>query len=177
MSLSQISTNRCSTVRVESPQRGFALVISIVFLAVLSAMAISAMRTASIDEKMAANSQQYEKSFQGAETGLRLAFRNANTATPNLDEASTRNSLILVDGAVCETATNPGCDAGSTIANTVSLDTETRYRQEGTVPPPGFSFDGPFATHHFSVSSHARHGSAKTSLEQGFRRIGPRSNL
>lgn len=56
-------------------QKGMALVLSLVFLAVVSVLAISAMRGSVLQERMAGNYREVELAFQGAEAALRGAER------------------------------------------------------------------------------------------------------
>ncbi len=50
------------------------LIISLVMLVILTLLGISAMSTTTLEERMAANLQEQNRSFQAAETGLDLAF-------------------------------------------------------------------------------------------------------
>lgn len=166
--------SRCLQRRAAADhQRGFALVVSVIFLAILTALGINAMRNSAMEERMAANTQQQSFSFQSAETGLTVGFSSAAAATTSDTRASSKRSFLIVDGAYCDPAATPGCDSGANNANSATLTTSVWYKVEGKVPPEGHSLDGPFATHHFSMSSDARHGTTRTELLQGFRRLGP----
>lgn len=52
-------------------QQGMALVTGLIFMVVLTLLAIAAMRTTSLDEKMAGNALNQDTAFQAAEAALR----------------------------------------------------------------------------------------------------------
>ncbi|SEK68160.1 type IV pilus assembly protein PilX [Atopomonas hussainii] len=94
-------------------QGGIALLVSLVLLLTLTIIAVTASNTASLQERMALNSQQNNTAFQAAESGLDFvstsieaaAKGNANmdtlasTLTNNYNSATkTTNSLISVTG-------------------------------------------------------------------------------
>lgn len=60
---------------------GMVLVISLVFLLVLSILSLSAMQTANVQEKMAANIRDHQLAFQAAEAALRTGENHLNTLT------------------------------------------------------------------------------------------------
>ncbi len=155
------------------PQEGFALVVSMIFLAILTVLGINAMRSSSLEEKMAANTQQQSFAFQSAETGLTVALGTAAAATTNQTRESSKKSHKIVEGALCDPVESPGCDSGADKIDVATIETSVWYKMEGKVPPPGHSLDGPFATHHFSTWSRADYGTTRAELLQGFRRLGP----
>jgi len=57
-------------------QSGAVLIIALIMLAVLTLLGVTAMHTTSLEEKMASNSQEGNRAFQLAETGLATAFSN-----------------------------------------------------------------------------------------------------
>ncbi|MDH3513269.1 MAG: PilX N-terminal domain-containing pilus assembly protein [Gammaproteobacteria bacterium] len=58
-------------------QRGTALIMSMVILMILTILGITAMGTASLEEKMSGNTQEATRAFQAAESGLSEAFNGA----------------------------------------------------------------------------------------------------
>ena len=62
-------------------QTGAALVVGLVLMMVLTILAISTMRTATLELLMAGNAQYKERAFQLAETGLRDAAIQINNGT------------------------------------------------------------------------------------------------
>jgi len=67
-------------------QRGAVLIVAMILLLVLTLLGVSAMNTSQLEERMAANSQEFNRAFQSAESGLSMAV-NSNTAY-NLNGAS-----------------------------------------------------------------------------------------
>nr|MCU0936636.1 PilX N-terminal domain-containing pilus assembly protein [Gammaproteobacteria bacterium] len=55
-------------------QRGAVLIVALILLAVLTLLGVTAMSTTSLEEKMAANTQEGTRAFQIAETGLATGF-------------------------------------------------------------------------------------------------------
>ncbi len=75
-------------------QRGAALIMSLVFMVVLTLIAITAVTTGSLGEKMAANLKDQRIAFQAAESALRAGegwLRTTNYADPTkiIDELAT----------------------------------------------------------------------------------------
>lgn len=71
-------TTRSSTPRPSRPaQRGAVLVVSLILLAVLTLLGVTAMNTTSMEERMAANTQEGLRAFQLAEAGLTRAYDTA----------------------------------------------------------------------------------------------------
>ncbi|MGL6618180.1 pilus assembly PilX family protein [Aeromonas hydrophila] len=56
-------------------QGGMALVISLIFLAVVSLLAMASMQSALLQEKMAGNQKESQQALQAAEAALRAAER------------------------------------------------------------------------------------------------------
>lgn len=66
-------------------QRGAALIVGLVLLMVLTVLAISAMRTATLDLAMAGNAQFRENAFQLAEAGVQATLRQLEADLTPLD--------------------------------------------------------------------------------------------
>jgi len=60
-------------------QTGAVLIVSMIFLVVLTLLALSSMNTTSLEEKMASNNQETFAAFQAAETGLAQAMADINS--------------------------------------------------------------------------------------------------
>ena len=88
-------------------QSGAALVTALVLMTIATLLAITSMGTNTLEEKMAANSQELNRAFQTAETGLEriladnLAFDTANnkddSGTPFIPEDDIYDYTILDD--------------------------------------------------------------------------------
>ena len=58
-------------------ERGTALIMSLVILMILTILGITAMSTASLEEKMSGNTQESTRAFEAAESGLNSALSTA----------------------------------------------------------------------------------------------------
>lgn len=58
-------------------ERGTALIMSLVILMILTILGITAMSTASLEEKMSGNTQESTRAFEAAESGLNDAMNTA----------------------------------------------------------------------------------------------------
>lgn len=78
-------------------QHGAALIISLVLLMVLTVLAVSTMRTASLGLLMAGNTQYRENAFQVAQTGLDAVMRAGQPpAAADCDGAAGWDPLVAV---------------------------------------------------------------------------------
>lgn len=72
-------------------QQGAALIVALIFLAVLALLGITAAQTTQLEERMAGNTRDRDLAFQSAEAALRWASFNLaglSAAAPALDEAA-----------------------------------------------------------------------------------------
>jgi type IV pilus assembly protein PilX len=79
-------------IRPAHAQHGAVLIISLVLLAIMTLLGVTAMNMNTMEERMAANSQEVNRAFQAAETGLNAALSDNNaftTAAPVTDEEVT----------------------------------------------------------------------------------------
>lgn len=82
-----------------SRQSGAVLVIAMIMLLVLTLLGVTAMNTTSMQERMAANSQELTRAFQAAETGLWSAVLNIqNLYLVNTNNTTTGYSDPLSSG-------------------------------------------------------------------------------
>ncbi len=65
-------------------QRGTVLIMSMLILMILTILGITAMGTASLEEKMSGNSQEGTRAFEAAESGLNEALNTAGALDLNL---------------------------------------------------------------------------------------------
>jgi type IV pilus assembly protein PilX len=76
---------------IASRQRGAILVITLLFLTLLTLVAVSGITTGTLEERMARNSRDYNLAFQAAEAALRDARADLSGAAG----LSTRNPVII----------------------------------------------------------------------------------
>ncbi len=138
-----------------SKQSGAALVVGLVLLMVLTILAISTMRTATLGLLMAGNAQYKERAFQLAETGLRDAVNQINNGVLTLDTSEGWQSLGALTGSVD--------DSGDEYV------VDLRFIRAGD-PPPSYSQGGEITALYFEMTSTGRTvaRNAKSVQSQGF---------
>ena len=153
------SQNRSNT------QQGAALITALIFLVILTLLAITSMSTNTLEEKMAANSQEINRAFQTAETGLKLAF----TDEAAFSTANTKTTDGTVDDPYDKEENDIGDYAAATAYNAV-------FRQE-TKPPRGSGWDSTMSFYYFDLSSTGSTASgATTTLHSGAYQVGKASS-
>lgn len=138
------------TIACRETQSGAALVVGMVLLIVLTLLAVTAMRTSTLELQMAGNTQFEQNAFQAAEAGLERAMGGAE--------------LVLDD----QVAVHDLPETTDTAQTVVSWVDATPNLQGGT------SLGAGFAAHHFeatSVGTAAR--GATATHRQGFFIVGP----
>ena len=142
-------------------QSGAVLVTALVLLVILTLLGLSTMTTSILEERMAANSQEVNRSFHAAAAGLIAAFQSplvVNTSTP-----------VPVQLTVA-TAT-----AGGYVANA-----EYQVSWRTTTTPPGRSSDtskiysADFSRYHFELESTGDSSGVETALTAGMSQVGPK---
>lgn len=149
-----------------SSQRGAALIVGLVLLMVLTVLAISAMRTATLDLTMAGNTQFRENAFQLAESGVQATLRNIETDVIDL--------TVVPD---CPVAPQPWSAADLPWAGAVAIPAlrgryETRLCYEGATTDMPDSSIGRFRQLHYRIESRGRtdQRNAEAIHAQGFYR-------
>lgn len=145
------------------PQRGAALLTALVFLVILTMLGISSMNTNILEERMAANSQEVNRVFQAAETGIDTVYDDADAfMTTNVSD---------LDGTASDTYAKPAVAVGD---YNISVEYNSIYRQM-TAPPRGSGWDATMAYYHFDLTADATSPSgATTSLHAGAYQVGRR---
>lgn len=139
-------------------QSGAVLIISLIMLLVMTIIGVTAMRSSTLEEKMAANTMNYNITFHAAES----AIENALDDTTSLVQAIVTNSPVSVNLDVGDSSITSNANVtylGSGIALGFSLG-------QNASAFSSYSFD---AT---GTASRANSG-ANVSMSQGVRRIGP----
>lgn len=71
--MKQVTQSACSTQQRATTQKGFALVIALIFILVLTILGLTAMQTSTLQERMAGSGRDRNTAFQATETALRAA--------------------------------------------------------------------------------------------------------
>ncbi len=83
-------------------QAGVALITGLIFMVVLTLLAIAAMRTTTLEELMARNARDRDLAFQAAEAALRAGEEELTGAVPPALAAGTAHSTRITDGSLRE---------------------------------------------------------------------------
>lgn len=134
---------------VTPDQKGVALAMALVVLVILTILGISAMKSSSLELKMAAGIQDNTVAFQAAESGLVEAFRTV-TLDPNQPTTSTFSPSA---GVSAETET-----------------TFTEYSNVGGTSKPSSKVNYQYANFNQTATAHTD-GGAKVVIHQGVRQI------
>jgi type IV pilus assembly protein PilX len=139
-------------------QQGAALIVGLVLMMVLTIMAISTMRTSTVELRMASNTQYHETARQLAEAGIDLAI-------------SQINNDAYAPAAVAPGIWTPGIFIGEVVAG--SGDTYTvdiRYLHSGDPPTGGSRGAGTAEAHFFELQATGRTAArnARSVVRRGF---------
>lgn len=140
-------------------QRGTALIMSLVILLILTILGISAMGTATLEERMSGNTQEATKAFQAAESGLNDALNTPGGLDINSGLAGKDLPTFTYDGGKSGYA-----------------DVNVKFIQF-TNPRRGSGYGSNFEAAQFSQISTGRTTTgARVVIEQGVAQIVPKSN-
>jgi type IV pilus assembly protein PilX len=150
--------------RYANTQRGAALLTALVFLVLLTMLVLSSMNTNIMEERMAANSQEVNRAFQAAETGI-------ETVMDDSDAFQTTHLAALDDGVDDTYAKPPLVIPGGYGAEV----TYNSIYREMTAPPRGSGWDSSMAYFHFDMQATATIASgATTTVHAGAYQVGRR---
>lgn len=124
-------------------QRGSALILSLLILLVMTMLGITAMSTATLEEKMAANDRNQKLAFQNAELKLSQSEGEVREYNWNTDVSGVLDAGTLLPGLYPE-GSNPDyydqgiwvADTCTTVTNNLSDSQACRVIQILDVPPP-----------------------------------------
>ena len=135
-------------------QQGAVLITALIFMIIMTMLAITSMGTNTLEEKMAANAAVTNISFQAAESGLETISNN-----PNAYNAG-GSDFVVVDADYAGT--------GITVTNTSS------YQQQTPAARGATPSDTSAAFHHFDFRSEITAGGIPTVLHSGAYQTGPK---
>ncbi len=137
-------------------QRGAVLIVGLVLLLVLTVLAVSTIRTASLEVAMATNNRYAENAFQLAETAIDFSMVNGSPFN------------TLVPFVVAQTPAPYGLG---------SFQATTTFNEETPPPAGGYSIGvgaGSFSAYHFDIVAQGQSNRGATSTHtQSFYIVGP----
>jgi len=129
-------------------QSGFALIVGLVVLVLLTLIMLMALRMASLEERMAGNLRNQNIAFQAAESALREAEARIRNGTDGLDadedgapDANAFNPLLLSGGPFQRTSA-PRCVDGLCGESTPLQSTLIRTLSDAEVRTAGLGISG-----------------------------------
>jgi len=148
-----------NTLRIDR-QRGAALLVGLVLMMVLTILAISTMRTATVELAMAGNAQYHQKARQLAEAGI------ADTLDRISNDVYSPVADATVQGVWINNIANGNLDPVS--GDTYSVD--IRYLNEGSPPAGSSQGNEEMTAYFFELQSTGRTAArnARSVLRQGF---------
>ncbi len=159
--------------RMPFSQRGNALMVSLVFLVILTTLGVSVAGSGRLELRMAANTQFGNQAYQGAESGIDSVLRiPINTLLSST--ATTNRSYFFNPTTSAGGFDDPGTPAPTLFAEQAI--TTTTYEEVGNVPGGGFtmSVDDSIVAHHFAIDSRSQsQRSGRSGHEQGLYIVGP----
>ncbi len=144
--------------QVPNRQEGTVLVVAMLMLLVMTLIGVTTMRTATLEEKMSANSMNTSISLQASESAVDAALKDTN----NLVTALNSGTAVTIN-------VNLG-------TSTVTAKADITYK--GNTIAPGFSFganQGTFSTYQFEAmgTGEVPAANAKVVTGHGVYRVGP----
>lgn len=139
-------------------QRGAALIVGLVLMTVLTILAISTMRTATLELSMAGNTQYRATARALAEAGLHVAIDQIENGLYNPNAEAGPDADDWTNGIF---AGSIGDDPGDTFR------VDILYRYEGQ-PPPGSSVDLPGQYFELRSTGRTTARNARVVLRRGF---------
>jgi type IV pilus assembly protein PilX len=145
-------------------QSGVVLVTGLLFLLVVTIIAVTAANNSALGLKMSASMQDSYRSFQSAEAGidavLGLAGTDLDPFEKKIDTADPFEGLIDFEGGMNHPFRNQAADP-----NTVPIDVDVHFTSPG--PLDGFSQDV-FEIRYYRIKSeHVEPGRARTQIQVG----------
>jgi type IV pilus assembly protein PilX len=139
-------------------QSGAVLIVSLIMLLVLTIIGVTAMRSTTLEEKMAANIMNYNVTFHAAESAIENALDDTNS---------------LVQAILTENTISVNLDIGD---SSITSSADVTYLGSGIAF--GFSLgqnSSAFSSYRFDATGTATrdNNGANVSMSQGVRRIGP----
>jgi len=145
-----------SPLLVARRERGMVLIVVLIMLTVLTILGITTMSNTTMEERMAANVQEYNRAFQAAESGIAEHMKEGD-------------ALLSTATPATPVTHNYSYRGGKETVGTASW-----YEAKGKEAPPGYSMGGPFRAHYFSLQSDGSTTSGASSQHrQGYYVIGP----
>ena len=149
-------------------QGGAALITALVMLVILTLLGLSSMTTTTMEERMAANSQELNRAFQAASSGLELVFSDEEA----FNTANTKDLDGTANDTYFKSDTTVGGDSSDTNAYSATTNYNAVFLQQVSAPR-GSGWDSTFAFYYFDLSASGSTASgASSTLHAGAYQVG-----
>jgi type IV pilus assembly protein PilX len=142
--------NRIDQCRLPCRQRGMSMFITLIFLVLLTLIAVTAMRVTGLEERMAGNTRDRALAFQAAEMALRTAEGILTAATPPAFDSTScfyptqaagtvlRETVDWAGASSCQVAyhSDPADDTSPLVSILSGVNTSPRFIIEELPPLP-----------------------------------------
>jgi type IV pilus assembly protein PilX len=149
-------------------QNGAVLITALIMLILLTMLGLSSMTTTTMEERMAANSQEINRAFQAASSGLELVFSDEeafNTSNTKALDGTANDNYFKSDTTIGGDATDPNAYSATANYNAVFL--------QQVSAPRGSGWDSTFAFYYFDLSASGSTASgASSTLHSGAYQVG-----
>ncbi len=152
-------------IRIPTSQSGAVLFTALVLMVMMTLLAVTMMGNTAMDEKMAQNSQDKNRAFQAAETGIEMAIANSGSM-------NTSNSITDSSGVSSFSQGDETTLGTSVTGYGVSVTYSSVFLQKTPVTR-GSGFDSSFANYWFELQSKARTDTgAESTVSLGMFQVG-----
>ncbi len=152
-------------IRIPTSQSGAVLFTALVLMVLMTLLAVTMMGNTAMDEKMAQNSQDKNRAFQAAETGIEMAIANSGSM-------NTSNSITDSSGVSSFSQGDETTLGTSVTGYGVSVTYSSVFLQKTPVTR-GSGFDSSFANYWFELQSKARTDTgAESTVSLGMFQVG-----
>ncbi len=151
-----------ATMNIQKNEQGAALITALILLVLLTLLGLSTMSTTTMEEKMSANSQENNRAFQTAESGLEMVLNDDSA----IDTSNTQELDGTADDKYDNTVTvGSGSYTATTRNNAVYL--------QKTLPRRGEGWDSTYAYYYFDLSAQGTTNSGSTAtVHAGIYQVG-----
>ena len=160
-----MSLNSKYQIKSYSTQNGAVLITALIMLVILTLLGLSSMTTTTMEERMAANSQEIARVFHTASPGLSMVLTDEDAFATTNTELTDGTANDPYDKNATVGATGPDAYNATSEYNSV-------YRQM-TIPPRGSGWDNTYGFYHFDLSaSGSTDTGATTTIHAGAYQVG-----
>ncbi len=146
--------SRANLIKPPRAQQGMVLVVCLLVIVVITLIAATATKTSTFEEKMAANAQSYNRTFQAAESAVEHGIHTDSLMFEALDTSSRLSSIESV----------------TTNADGVTSTVQTEFKTEGIAPGNSLGSASTFLFELKAIGA-MDEMNASTQIRQGYYRV------